>query len=206
MTSIGTKEHGERRAYWIETGHAVHLEGRLPADQYTDRSTGCRNRHYLLETLEPQIAVAQQYGFPLSLALAEIAHFRQIRFTFGESAADGILSELSEIVSSTVRGTDLVVRYADETFAVLFLHSTQFGASRACDRMRMKISHHTFHSVKSDLVVVVNFGIAEQSADFDPHGRTLLSAAEGALRHAGAVGDYAIVRHADLQTVPERAL
>lgn len=198
-----TADQGERRFYWIEPGHAVDLQERLPGDQYTDSLTGCRNRHYLLEILEPQISVAQQYGFPLSLVLAEIAHYRQIRFTLGDPAGAGILKDLAQIARNTVRAQDLLVRYAEDTLAVLCLHSTQFGASRACDRLRRNISQQAFPSVKSDLVVVVNFGIAEQSAHFDSRGRTLIRTAEEALRQAKALGDYAIVRSADLKPVAE---
>ncbi len=203
--STETAEHGERRGYWNVPAHALHLEGRLPADEYVDRITGCHNKHYLLEILEPQIAVAQQYGFPLSLILAEIARIHQMRFTVGDSATNGVLRDVAEIIRGTVRSTDLVARWSDETFAVLCLHATQFGAARACERLRRNISHHTFPSVKGDLLVMVNFGAAEQAAECDPHGRALLISAEESLRHASSIGDYAVVRYADIKAAPEKS-
>ena len=202
-TSTQTPEQGERRAYWIESGHALHLEGRLPDDAYVDRATGCHSKHYLLEILEPQIAVAHQCGFPMSLVLAEISRMHQIRYTFGESATNAMLKDLADIIRNTVRSTDMIVRYSDDVFAIVCLHATQFGASSACDRLRRNISHHTFPSVKGDLFVVANFGVAEQGGECDPHGRALLLAAEESLRHANSIGDYAIVRHADLKPPAE---
>ena len=197
--STDTPEQGERRAYWIEAGHALHLQGRLPDDTYTDRVTGCHSKHYLLEILEPQIAVAQQCGFPLSLVLVEIAHMHQIRFTYGDSVTNGILKDFADMIRKTVRSTDMIIRYADDTFAIVCLHATQFGGSRACDRLRRNISHHNFPSVRGDLVVVANFGVSEQAAECDPHGRALLISAEASLRQANSIGDYAIVRYADLK-------
>jgi diguanylate cyclase (GGDEF)-like protein len=200
--SSNTPEQGERRGYWIEAGHALHLEGRLPEDEYLDRVTGCHNKHYLLEILEPQIAVAQQCGFPLSLVLVEIAQMHRIRYTSGNLATNGMLKGFADIIRKTVRSTDLIVRYADDIFAIVCLHATQFGASRACDRMRLNISHHAFPSEKGDQIVVANFGVAEQGGECDPHGRTLILSAEESLHQANLIGDYAIVRYADLKGSP----
>src|SRR5262249_37819520 len=94
--STNAPEQGERRAYWIEAAHALHLEGRLPDDAYVDRITGCHSKHYLLEILEPQIAVAQQCGFPLSLVLVEIARMHQIRYTYGNLATNGMLKDFAD--------------------------------------------------------------------------------------------------------------
>jgi len=196
--STNAPEQGERRAYWIEAAHALHLEGRLPEDAYVDRITGCHSKHYLLEILEPQIAVAQQCGFPLSLVLVEIARMHQIRYTYGNLATNGMLQDFADIMRNTVRSTDMIVRYADDIFGIVCLHATQFGAASACDRLRRKISHHTFPSERGDLVVVANFGVSEQGGECDPHGRTLILSAEESLRHANSIGDYAIDRQADL--------
>lgn len=202
--SSATQEtrQGDRRAFITDAAHSIPYESRSQAQTYIDATSGCYNRHYLLEILEPQIAVSQQYSFPLSLVLAELAHFRKVRYTFGDRVADGTIREVAGLLRGAIRATDLLVAFSEDTFAILFLHATQFGAARACERLRSAIGRHVFPGGKSDLIVTVNFGIAEQSAEFDPHGRALIRAAEAALRRAAAEGEGAIVRAIDLGVDP----
>jgi two-component system cell cycle response regulator len=166
---------------------------RLLDDGYTDKTTGCHTRQYLLEVLEPQIEASRMFNFPLSVALIEIAHFRQIRFTFGDKIADKILAETAKTIKSRVRSSDLLVRFGSESFALLLLHANRLGAEIVCKRVRDLIAHHPFDGRDSSLVLAANFGAADQLPEFDCAGKELLSRAELALEKASRSGGGAII-------------
>lgn len=191
-SSSGLTERTERRQ-WITMSEHMAALARLVDDGYTDKVTHCHNWQYLLEILEPQIEASCKYGFPLSLVLAEIAHFRQIRFTFGDSLSNKILEETARVIKSRVRSTDLLVRSGDDSFGLLLLHANRLGSEIVCRRLKELISRHAFTGRGSDTMITMTFGAAEQLAGNSSDGKDLLASAAKALEKANHVGPGAIV-------------
>ncbi|GEM_PF-3455474 len=191
-TPSGLTGQAERRRWAPAADHQARPAW-LADDGYTDQVTGCHNRRYLLEVLEPQMAISSRYGFPLAVVLAEVAGFRSFRFRLGDAAADHLLAEMAGILRSAVRASDLVVRYGEASFALLLLHADRYGAGVVCRRLMHAIDSHAFTVRESDLILVVNMG----AADFQPPGsgtaRELMAAAEAALEAANHAGHGAIV-------------
>jgi len=200
--STGVPVGKERRAYAAQPAHYVSLDKEvLVSNEYTDQTTHCHNRRYLQEILESQIAVSRQYKFPLTLVLAEIAHLRQIQFTYGQLTAETILRELARIIRFSVRTTDLPVRYNEDTFAILLLHSNQAGGKVVSERLKAAIAGHNFSGEGGNLMVMLNFGISDQLSYYDQRGHDLIAAAGKALAQAKADGEGSIVRASEIKAL-----
>jgi diguanylate cyclase (GGDEF)-like protein len=191
-SSFGSTERKERRAWPSHQEHFIILS-RLLDDGYSDKVTGLRNKQYLSEVVEPQIEASRKFDFPLSLVALEIAHFHQIRFTFGDKSSDRILAETARLIKSRVRASDLVVRTGDFSFAILLLHANKLGAEIVCRRLRDLLGRHPFPGGGSDTMLTVNFGAAEQENEFDQTGNDLMARAGQALAKASKLGTGEIV-------------
>ncbi len=84
-----------------------------------DGLTNLFNRRYLDETLERELARAKREGYPLSLVMIDIDHFKKLNDTYGHQAGDKVLRELAALLWSNVRTGDVPCRYGGEEFVVL---------------------------------------------------------------------------------------
>lgn len=94
-----------------------------------DPMTRLPNRRLFDLRLPREIADARNTGAPLSLAMADIDHFKQINDTFGHPVGDDVLRFFATILSSNLKGRDLAARYGGEEFA-LILPATKAGTAK----------------------------------------------------------------------------
>lgn len=102
----------------------------------TDELTGLPNRRAFLRRIEDEVARVQRYGFPLSLALIDLDHFKQVNDKYGHGGGDEVLQLYSRNILSIFRHHDLVARYGGEEFAVLLPNTEAEGALRALTKVR----------------------------------------------------------------------
>lgn len=101
----------------------------------TDELTGLSNRRAFLRRLEDEVARVQRYGFPLTLALIDLDHFKEVNDIHGHAAGDEVLRVYSKNILSIFRHHDLVARYGGEEFAVLLPNTDIEGATRALNKV-----------------------------------------------------------------------
>jgi diguanylate cyclase (GGDEF)-like protein len=102
----------------------------------TDELTGLPNRRAFLRRIEDEVARVQRYGFPLSLSLIDLDHFKQINDKYGHAGGDEVLQLYSKNILSIFRHHDLVARYGGEEFAVLLPNTDAEGSLRALTKVR----------------------------------------------------------------------
>jgi diguanylate cyclase (GGDEF)-like protein len=79
---------------------------------------------------------------PISLAMIDIDHFKQVNDTYGHSIGDKYLTVLSSIFSrSTNRPDDICARYGGEEFAVLLGATDRAGAVQVIDQLIKSVRH-----------------------------------------------------------------
>ena len=85
-----------------------------------DKLTRLFNRRYADDYLERQIESARRYDRDLTIALADIDHFKQINDRFSHAVGDKVLRRVAEILVNRCRKTDVVARYGGEEFLLCF--------------------------------------------------------------------------------------
>lgn len=105
-----------------------------------DDLTGIPNRRKFEETLSQQWKRSIRMKTPLSLAMIDIDHFKQVNDTYGHSIGDKYLTVLSSIFSrSTNRPDDICARYGGEEFAILLGATDRVGAVKVIDKLIKKV-------------------------------------------------------------------
>ncbi len=106
----------------------------------TDELTGLNNRRAFASMGEREVVRARRYQRPLSLILFDIDHFKNVNDTHGHLIGDNVLRVLTELVTKTTRGTDIVCRYGGEEFIVLMPEAGREEGLAMAERLREEIA------------------------------------------------------------------
>lgn len=103
-----------------------------------DEVTGLPRREIFVRGLEAEIGRVRRYGFAMALALIDVDGLGRVNEEHGQDAGDAVLRTYASEIFGTFRAYDLVARYEDDSFAVLFPNTQKEGASRALEKARAR--------------------------------------------------------------------
>lgn len=146
----------------------------------TDPLTGAANRRRFDERLQEELDRCQRTSGGLSLALADVDHFKQVNDDFGHLAGDAVLKALVVVMQAGTRAYDLVARWGGEEFVILLPDTESALAVDVADRIRLAFGDETVPAVSRP--ITVSFGIA--AARPGDSAETLLARADAALYRA----------------------
>lgn len=116
-----------------------------------------------------------------SLIILDIDHFKKVNDTYGHQTGDKILQEVTEIIKTNARKTDITSRYGGEEFTVILPHTDEDTAYIIADRIRTAIAQTSFKSIDGQTInVTISGGISEFPKQADS-GFTLLAYADRAM-------------------------
>ena len=151
-----------------------------------DGLTGLANRRAFDEALARESGRAVRSDVPLSLALIDIDHFKQVNDSFSHAVGDEVLREIARLMRAHSREVDEVARWGGEEFAVLMPHTQLDQAEAACERLRTAVERNDWASIAPGLAVTVSIGIARLTDS--EHREKLVSRADDALYRAKQQG------------------
>ena len=176
-----------------ERTREVHDLNRRLRDQATrDTLTGLANRRHFMERLAEEIARARRAGHPLSLAIADVDHFKHVNDTHGHAAGDAALRVLGGLLKRQQRASDLPARYGGEEFTILMPETDLAGAATAMEDLRQRVEGTAVDGpVEEPIQQTISIGVAglQQGDTAD----TLLQRADAALYRAKAAGRNRVI-------------
>jgi diguanylate cyclase (GGDEF)-like protein len=102
---------------------------------HTDGLTGLPGPAALGEEVAEELERAERHGQQLSLALIDLDGFARLNRERGRKAGDRLLKRAAAAWRSELRGTDMLLRYADDEFLVLLPNCTPANAYALVDRL-----------------------------------------------------------------------
>lgn len=105
-----------------------------------DELTGLPKREVFLRSLDAEIGRVRRYGFAFALALIDIDALGEFNRRHGREAGDAVLRCYAAEVLSRFRAYDLVARYGDDEFAILFPNTQKEGAMHALEKARKQVA------------------------------------------------------------------
>lgn len=162
------------------------------ADAERDVLTGLGNRRHLDQRLPVLLQVAQAQDLPITLALIDLDHFKQINDRFGHAVGDQVLIEIAHKLRENTRSTDVLARIGGEEFLVAFADMPGTQAVEVCDRLRTRVAQHDWQALAPGLAVTLSVGLAhappyDRAALFNEADRAMYRAKQGG-RNRVAVG------------------
>jgi diguanylate cyclase (GGDEF)-like protein len=136
------------------------------------------------EQLDLEIKRVQRYGGKLSLAIADLDHFKRVNDEYGHEIGDTVLKAFSRTMESQARDSDLIARMGGEEFVILMPQSGRDAAETLVERIRLSLSRLVMPPLRGP--VTASFGIAEIQPEEAPE--QLLRRADQALYKAKSCG------------------
>ncbi len=90
-----------------------------------DGLTGLYNRHYFETELNQFCATAKRGNGPHSLLYVDLDHFKVINDTLGHHQGDMVLKNISSLIQTRLRGSDILSRIGGDEFAILLANTNQ---------------------------------------------------------------------------------
>lgn len=97
-------------------------------------------------------------GYPVSLMVIDIDHFKEINDSHGHTAGDLVLKDVARILSTALRSDDHLFRYGGEEFVVVCERLPMDGAISMANRLRRTIAEGV--RTESGSSVTVSVGVA----------------------------------------------
>jgi diguanylate cyclase (GGDEF)-like protein/PAS domain S-box-containing protein len=144
----------------VQMAEITALQEQLHEQAIRDPLTGCYNRRYLEETLSREFSRAHREGYPLSLVMVDIDHFKSINDTHGHRAGDVILQALGVLLRGRTRAGDIVCRYGGEEFLIVVLNIDEEAVLGRADRLRLEFEEMRIHYGELELSATISAGVA----------------------------------------------
>ncbi len=132
-----------------------------------DPETHLPNRQHLIDALARDIARAERYRHPLTLAIVRIAQYDDIRTAWGPGTARQAVEHVAETLTRITRASDFLARLDETRFAVILLQCTGSQAAAYVDRVTLAASNRPVRS-SAHLKVPLYVGVDVSALEYDP--------------------------------------
>jgi diguanylate cyclase (GGDEF)-like protein len=132
----------------------------------TDALTGLRNRRYVQQTIDMDVAASVRRWRAATLRgaivddadliflMIDIDHFKAVNDAHGHSVGDQVLIQLGTVLRTTCRDSDVVVRWGGEEFLVVARFTDRHQSEITAERVRQAIERHTVTLANGQVVRV----------------------------------------------------
>ena len=153
-----------------------------------DHLTGLGNRRMILEELASEMTRAARERRPVSIAIGDLDHFKQINDTFGHATGDLVLQEAAKCLQSVLRSYDAAGRIGGEEFLLLLPGCDQAEAMEIAERARAAVGAARVGGPAGPIAPTMSLGVACRQPGETTEAVALVEKADLALYRAKAGG------------------
>ena len=158
----------------------------------TDPLTKLMNRRAFLAQLDLEQSRSERNGYPMSLLLLDVDHFKLINDKRGHAMGDQVLAALGHLLVEQGRKVDIVGRWGGEEFVMVLSGAAEHGAKIAAERIRKAVENMEVLDDKGERVpVTISLGIT--CLEVNDTAEMLLDRADRAMYQAKAGGRNRVV-------------
>ena len=149
----------------------LRLLERMKHQANVDVLTGLHNRRFLEDYAQKLFAIARRRQQPLGIIMLDLDHFKSFNDTYGHELGDRILRHFARTITTSMRDTNLAVRYGGEEFLILLPDTNLKACTLVAERIRKAVMSMVVPSnTEAPLPrLTVSLGVAV----FPEHGQTL---------------------------------
>ncbi|HEV8112459.1 MAG TPA: diguanylate cyclase [Planctomycetota bacterium] len=175
----------------VELQHQVELDKRVDKKRVADMAklarelrnaatrdvlTGLPNRRSAMTQLQEFWVAAERYGRPLSVAMIDIDHFKQVNDQHGHQVGDAVLRNVANVLRAKTRRSDVVCRIGGEEFLLISVNGDLTGTRVGAERLRASVEATTITCPGFEGQITVSLGVAERTPTMKSIDDLLLAA------------------------------
>jgi len=161
----------------------------------TDALTGLLNRRTVLERGATAYEQSRRQGYPLSVIMADIDHFKRVNDGYGHQAGDRVLAAIAASLKAEIRRYDEIGRYGGEEFVVILPGCAGDEVTTVAQRMRRAVECLELTEQGRRLSITASFGTTSSVGQAQGGIEMLIAAADAALYAAKAGGRNQVSSH-----------
>jgi diguanylate cyclase (GGDEF)-like protein len=135
-----------------------------------DSLTELRNRRAFDELLGTEVGRARELGLPLSVAMVDIANFKDVNERWSYAEGDRCLSEVAKTVQRNLRQPDFCFRWGGDEFALILSGTPVDETGPIAERIRDEVSSSCKRP--DDSPIRIRFAAVELSDGMSPRELT----------------------------------
>ncbi len=157
----------------------------------TDPLTGLRNRRFLLQNIERDVArslrayedrleqesPSDPADEDLVFFMVDLDHFKSVNDTYGHACGDMVLTQMRDRLQNVFRESDYLIRWGGEEFLVVARACNRKDAATVAERIRAVVAEKSF-KLLNDIEVLRTCSVGFASFPFLPHQPHLLTWAQ----------------------------
>jgi len=133
---------------------------RLEALLFEDPLTKLSNRRFILTQMAAAVSAARRHGRPLSVAVVDIDHFKDVNDAYGHAAGDRVLAAVANAMREYLRAEDQLGRLGGEEFLALLPDADGDAARVAAEKLRSEVAALAVDHEGRELAVTISAGWA----------------------------------------------
>ncbi len=145
--------------------HAKRLTDNLREIATKDTLTGLANRNFLKTNMNPILAGIKRRESTMGMLMGDLDLFRNMNNKYGQYVGDQILKTLAAKLLTSVRISDIVIRYGGEEFLILLTDCEIEKAAEVAEKLRIAIEEMVFRVENVSIRTTMSFGVSVLPAD-----------------------------------------
>jgi diguanylate cyclase (GGDEF)-like protein len=147
----------------FETEEALQSSRRFREMSLRDPLTGLYNRRYVDDRLPGMLERARDEGAWLSVALADLDHFKRVNDTLSHDVGDEVLRQLATLLQSAPED-GFAARMGGEEFLLVLPGLDPSRAFALCDQLRLQVANYPWRPLTGDVPVRISLGVVSTFA------------------------------------------
>ena len=150
-----------------------------------DGLTGLFNHRHAQDRLNEEYERSQRFQRLFSILFMDVDHFKFFNDNNGHQAGDEVLKTIAQIMTSSIRDSDIAARWGGEEFIIIAAETDANQACELAERIRITIANHAFAHAKQQPLGMVSLSIGVATiTDTTDDARSLVKLADDAVYHA----------------------
>ncbi len=133
--------------------------GKVELASVTDALTGLRNRRFLVNSIDSDLALVDRYYEDLKrhpetavketqpdtlFLVFDLDGFKGVNDTYGHAAGDRVLLQVTDLLEATCRESDTIIRWGGDEFLIVARRTRPESAEDLAERLRASVAAHEF--------------------------------------------------------------
>lgn len=144
-----------------------------------DRLTGVFNHNFIYEILQKEVDFSKANRSELSVVLIDIDYFKTINKTYGHSAGNDILEQVSKLIKENSVSPYAIGRYDGNCFLIVMPKTNYDEAYKYAEKVRRAIREYQFDN--EELSITVSASLMEYTGEI---ANEIINKCEGLLQNA----------------------
>ncbi|MBN2047034.1 MAG: diguanylate cyclase [Anaerolineaceae bacterium] len=149
-----------------------------------DPLTGIMNRRQFEILFEDHLKLARRYLRPCGLILLDLDNFKEVNDTFGHSVGDETLIQLTKMIQSRLRESDVFARIGGDEFLIFFPETNEQGMMQIITTLWDLVTGVQFTVDQHHVPLSCSIGVSLMEHNWSITPRELIDRADQAMYHA----------------------